>query len=550
MHRREIIRNLFFGLASAKSLLVTAAEKETHAEEIPLDKEQEYKSKWHFYEDMTWTGADLWAQRLQDWCIKDGKLQCLVHGENRTVHLLTHQLSNNKKSFTATLELQYLATNAEVSKEQFAGLRLGVQGKYDDYRSAIFTGSGLDVGVTRNGFLFIGNKTSERKIEENILLQKVKLSVSAIPQKEKGYFIKLRALDTAGNTIDTLSFETETLQGNIAIVSHIKAVKEKTDLPSVSFSSFSVTGEKLSHHPEQTYGAIYFAQYTVQANTLKLTAQLAPIDKAGAVANLFVRKNNNWKQVASSTIHPLARIAAFKIDSWDSSKPALYKVEYLQSVKNKKPIIHSYEGTITAEPVAKNNVKALAFSCNWDLGFPDNEVVLNASMHNADMAFFLGDQFYESNGGFGVQMNTLEKATLDYLRKWYMFGWSYRNLFRDVPMIALLDDHDVYHGNIWGAGGRPTKPNLKGADAQDSGGYKMQPEWVNMAQLTQTSHMPQPFDAANASQGIKVYYTEWMYAGISFGIIEDRKFKSPPKDFLPAEAKVYNGFVQQQGYDG
>jgi alkaline phosphatase D len=551
MHRREIIRYLFLGLGSAKTILANAAPIDNTTDEpMPVNTVDAFKSRWHYYEDMPWTGEELWAQRLQDWCIKDGKLNCLVHGENRTVHLLTHQLSDQKKSFSATVELQFLNPIIDATTEQYVGLRIGVQGKNPDYRSAIFAGTGLDVGVTRNGFLFIGNTKSNRVIDENILQAKVKLSLTVIAQKEKGYFIKLKALDKAGNTIETLSQENETnnLEGNIAIVSHTKTPKDKAALPSVAFYSFTVSGDKLSHHPKQTYGAIYFAQYTVNANTLKLTAQLAPIDKPGAEVQLYVRKNDTWKKIASSTIHPLARIATFKIDNWNSTKPVIYKVEYVQTVKNRKPVVHSYMGTIAAEPVA-NKVKALAFSCNWDLGFPDNEVVENATLHKADMAFFLGDQFYESNGGFGVQTNTLEKATLDYLRKWYMFGWSYRNLFRHIPMVALLDDHDVYHGNIWGAGGRPTNPALKGAEAQDSGGYKMPPDWVNMAQLTQTSHMPQAFDNNSAAQGINVYYTEWLYGGISFGIIEDRKFKSPPKEVLPQEAKVYNGFVQQNFYD-
>jgi hypothetical protein len=38
-----------------------------------------------------------------------------------------------------------------------------------------------------------------------------------------------------------------------------------------------------------------------------------------------------------------------------------------------------------------------------------------------------------------------------------------------------------------------------------------------------------------------VYFTDLTYAGISFAILEDRKFKSAPAPLLPA-AKIYNGF--------
>jgi hypothetical protein len=132
---------------------------------------------------------------------------------------------------------------------------------------------------------------------------------------------------------------------------------------------------------------------------------------------------------------------------------------------------------------------------------------------------------------------------LDYLHKWYFYGWAYGDLLRDRPTVAIPDDHDVYHGNIWGAGGIATPPGKTGDDAQDAGGYKMPPEWVNMVQRTQTSHLPDPYDPTPVEQGIGVYYCDLNYAGVSFAIIEDRKFKSAPKPLMP-EAKITNGWVQ------
>ena len=166
------------------------------------------------------------------------------------------------------------------------------------------------------------------------------------------------------------------------------------------------------------------------------------------------------------------------------------------------------------------------------------------------MALFLGDQFYEGTGGFGIQTDRIEKSSLDYLRKWYMFGWSYRNIFRSIPTAFIPDDHDVYHGNVWGMGGEhaPTDKGW-GYVAQDQGGYKMSPQWVNMIQATQTSHLPDPYDPRPVKQGINVYYTDWNYGGVSFAILEDRKFKSAPKKVLPEEAQVQNGFIQNRDFD-
>jgi hypothetical protein len=124
----------------------------------------------------------------------------------------------------------------------------------------------------------------------------------------------------------------------------------------------------------------------------------------------------------------------------------------------------------------------------------------------------------------------------------------------------MTDDHDMYHGNIWGCGGRPTNPALGDGPAkqdtvkysryaaQDSGGYKMAPRWVNMVQRAQTSHLPDPFDPTPVLQGIAVYYTDLRWGGVSFAILEDRKWKSAPKEQLPA-ANIVNGFPLNPAWD-
>src|SRR5699024_2648157 len=140
-------------------------------------------------------------------------------------------------------------------------------------------------------------------------------------------------------------------------------------------------------------------------------------------------------------------------------------------------------------------LKTAVFSCNSHYGFPNSEVVQHTTAHVPDMAVFLGDQLYESHGGFGIQRAPVDKACLDFLRKWYMFGWSYREIFRHIPSAFIPDDHDVYHGNLWGQGGKDAPVDEGwGYVAQDQGGYKMPPEWVNMVQRAQTSHLPDPYD--------------------------------------------------------
>jgi hypothetical protein len=39
------------------------------------------------------------------------------------------------------------------------------------------------------------------------------------------------------------------------------------------------------------------------------------------------------------------------------------------------------------------------------------------------------------------------------------------------------------------------------------------------------------------------------FTGISFAILEDRKFKSAPKDVLPEETKIWIGYVENRDFE-
>ncbi|MEI8641362.1 hypothetical protein P4S68_10940 [Pseudoalteromonas sp. Hal099] len=64
--------------------------------------------------------------------------------------------------------------------------------------------------------------------------------------------------------------------------------------------------------------------------------------------------------------------------------------------------------------------------------------------------FFSGDQIYESHGGFGVIRTPDDLAILNYLRKFYQFGWAFKEVMRNQPTICLPDDHDVLQGEFVG----------------------------------------------------------------------------------------------------
>jgi hypothetical protein len=194
------------------------------------------------------------------------------------------------------------------------------------------------------------------------------------------------------------------------------------------------------------------------------------------------------------------------------------------------------------------------------LWFPHKDITTYVAKQNPDLLVYTGDNVYEGRPT-PPDFSSVKNTGLDYLYKWYMFLWAHGVLTRNIPAIAIPDDHDVYHGNLWGAGGvkAPALPPdglypdyYKGFEEywqQDQGGYKLPPELVNMIQLTQTGNLPDPYDRTPVEQGIGVYYCVLNYGRISFAILEDRKFKSAPSPLMP-EKKIINGFSLVRGMDG
>jgi len=154
-----------------------------------------------------------------------------------------------------------------------------------------------------------------------------------------------------------------------------------------------------------------------------------------------------------------------------------------------------------------------------------------------DILMFMGDQIYEGVGGFGIiRRGDIKRMVVNYLRKVALVGWSFREVTKDRPTVWMPDDHDVYHGNVWGAGGRKitleewnSKTNYQGSQCVGNvGGYVQPAEFVIAVERTQTAHLPDPYDPTPIDQGIGVYYTALNYGRVSFAILEDRKFKSGP----------------------
>ena len=504
-----------------------------------------------------WVGSEYWANRLQDWQVNNGRLECVTSQANRNINVLTWRLEQEPGTFVVSVSTGLLTDNLAGDDKSWMGLKMGARGQFDDYRDDAIYGKGLNAGITAAGDLFIGALPVKVNGNAKALIPYVKTGVVLkyeLKFEDEKYMLRLSALDPESKkelaSVEEIDVPSQQLYGSIALVSNFDKKPRNNEIPSCWFDSWTMKGSKLAHYPERAFGPILFSQYTLSRNILKLTAQMPPVGESdGQELDLQIQEDGKWKSIQKAPIDKDARTATFKIEKWDDTKDVPYRLAYTLAVGSSKTRDYYREGTFRKNPIGKDEFMLAAFTGNNDLGFPNSDVYESIKKLNPDLLFFSGDQIYEGVAGFGAQRAPVDKAILDYLRKWYLYGWEYGDLFRDIPSISIPDDHDVYHGNIWGSGGKAVPEGMgAGYNAQDAGGYKMPARWAKMVERTQTSNLPDPYDPTPIDQGIGVYYTGINYGGISFAITEDRKFKSAPKPLMP-EAQISNGWAQNRKWD-
>jgi hypothetical protein len=552
-----------------------------HGSETTEEARVSFRSAWLPDTDRPWPGPEYWPNPLQDWRVRAGRLECFSPGGDRNVALLTRDVAARKGDLSLSVRLGKIG---DVPLQRgFVGFRIGTKNEMNDYRATAIYGQGMNAGVNADGRLFIGTiEPSSPRID---LDSETRLQFQARPSAN-GYTVSLRATSVHGGhkAETTREVPGDWLTGGIALVcssgpvdptpSALRPVEDGTlyapnqhkgGTMRFWFADWTVGGSKVDEHEDRAYGPILFTLYTVSKGTMKLSAQFPPLGNAPKTATLEVRGDGGaWKPIAAADLAPDAWNATFRVTSWDATRDHTYRVLYSMPDGNGKLRQHSYEGTIRKDPAGREDVVVGLLTCIWDLGFPHTDFTTNLAYHKPDILFWTGDQIYEPVGGFGVLVSRapdlIETTILDFLRKWFIFGWAVGDLTREIPSACMTDDHDMYHGNIWGCGGRPTNPALADKEIaadnavgvneaeDDSGGYIMSPRWVNMVQRVQTAHLPDPFDPTPVLQGISVYYTDLQWGGVSFAILEDRKWKSAPTEILPA-GKIVNGFASNPSWN-
>lgn len=558
--RRFLQRSAAF---AATTLLASRLSPRLHAAGEPG---AEFRSAWDRAPDRVWLGAEYWANPLQDWRVAGGRIECATAAADRNVHVLTRQLAHRAGTLDVRVRVGRVGGGALAGKGS-AGFRIGILGslkdypELHDYRNNLWptpVSAGFGAGFTGDGKLFLGRPTSPNAVACDLARESLELRLVVAPAGGV-YEASLTASDPADGRVlakATLGgVNGDALVGNLSLVCNFSTgdgaanpngkakAKAKAATKAAGgagggpglgqfwFADWRIAGSKISGNDAHAFGPILWSQYTLHAGLLKLSAQMPPLgaeDSETVRLQLQDAPAGAWKTVREEKIHADARVASFRVEGWDAARDVPYRLAYtLCDREGRGGTEHYWTGTIRHDPVERDELSVADISCNIHTIFPNVPYVQSMAKLDPDLLAFVGDQFYENCGGFGTQRAPHAPAVLDYLRKWYFHGWTWRELMRDRPSISLPDDHDVYQGNLWGEGGEGQKTT------QEAGGYELPAAWVNVVHRTQTSHHPDPYDPRPSKRDTINYYGPLTYGRVSFAILADRQFKSAPEGKVP-----------------
>lgn len=483
---------------------------------------------WSKTHDRVWLGAEYWANPMEDWRIVDGAAECQTSGGGRNVHLITHQLTDPMAGFEMHVTMRRVATN---DVEGGAGFRVGVKSELNEYRSNAFARGGFRAGW-QDGNLILGQRSLPSKLDPESGEVRLSLKASRSGQRVS---LQLTAESDSQDVAETVSttVEPQLLMGNVAVVNNFDPTIRKGQGSRYRFSNWDVSGDAFTVSQERKFGPILWAMYSLsdarsaEGFVLKVSALTGPLgERDNHEVRLWVERDGAWQDLGTAQLDRDAWTATFRIPNWNEKTDTPFRLVYRQLHTDDTESDSEWTGTIRANPAGRP-LRMAALTCQNDYAFPYEPVVENLKRLDPDLLYFSGDQLYENHGGFGLIREPAELAILNYLRKYYMFGWAFRDALRNAPTLCIPDDHDVFQGNIWGEGGAKMK-NLD-ENTSSKGGYREPARMVNVVHKTNCAHHPDFYDPTPVQQGISVYYGDMVYGDVSFAIIGDRQFKSGPE---------------------
>ena len=539
----------------------------------------------------TWLAPQYWANRLADWRLTAGRIESLTASRSggHTVGVLTRQMATGDTAAAISVRTGTLAAG-----QGFSGFLIAAGGGQLHWKAAalVMAASGRGGGLLAT-YDSDGNVRFREHTNENSQFAYGELAATnrtgPAPARTLGEDVVLR-LDIAARggglfdlTLSARRFGDGTLLSQatrpgvadadlVGGISLISTPRSSGTTARHWFRELKTGGAKITAHARNT-GAVLGVLYSLSGSVLKLTAQFMPIgtdDPQQARLQRRAAGTTAWTTVKTAPIGG-GFVALFRVTGWDASQDWEYRVAWAQGTTQQT----FYTGTIRRNPTASSSIAVAMVNCTIhsfrnleegssgapklpgevfrglytteNLYFPYAELVGNIQRQSADLLVAFGDQYYEDKP---TRPDRTSQPLLDVLSRYYLWLWSFADITRGMPTICLVDDHDMYHSNLWGWSGRAAPQGNN-----NWGGYVMPASWVNTVQRVQCSHNPDAYDPTAVLQGISVYYAAFSYGGVSFAILEDRKFKntnafgtnpdgSPlpePRDLLGARQEAFLG---------
>ncbi|MFQ6048479.1 MAG: hypothetical protein ACE5K7_03865, partial [Phycisphaerae bacterium] len=504
-----------------------------------------------------WLGPQYWANRLQDWQLKDGRIECLAFMpwlSVRTANLLTYEVRPGPGQVRLTVRTGrfYTENFAGDDANGWSGFLIGIgQGRLDYRAAALVHGlSGQGGGIQcvfglRGGCTFRdhSSQTDATGFAElpcrkdppvcryvRSLREDVRLSLLIRPARSAGRYDLILTADDE-KTEQRISSailpdvpESQIL-GGIGLVSNPAADRGHPQIGNQFwFRDLQVTGDKLVHYPQRSWGPIAGVLYSLNGTILRLTVQFMPLGVTArhqprqfVAARLDYRPEGtqaDWTAGPTAAIKIPSQTALFRIADWDASRNYDYRIVPLRPDGSDGPESSCYSGLIRRDPADHHELVIAAFTGCYAVGRPfDYELrprpfeapqgrftpeqiwvpcpplLRSVARQRPDLLCFTGDQIYEDAP---TLPDPSSFPAEDFLYKWLHWMHSFRELTDRTPTIVLVDDHDVFQGNLWGWSGRPCPSQDPGTD----GGYWKEPGFVNMVERCQCAHNPDPVDPA------------------------------------------------------
>ena len=486
--------------------------------------------RWHQTHDRVWLGESFWANPMEDWRVVDGAAEVQTSGGDRNVHLITHRLTGERGRFRMSVRCRRVEAG---ERDGGVGFRIGVRNLIDDHRSNCFARDvGVDAGLV-GGRLVLGGSRAAVEGGDAVAADGVALVLEGRTEGEEAA-LSLTARTTTGAELGTVrhTLPAADIEGNVAIVSNFDGEIPKGEGARYRFSEWTVDGDAFAVDEERRFGPILWSMYSMSDSrsdegfVVKMTALLPPLGEGDdRCVELLTQHAGEWRSRGFAELDPDAWTATFRLPRWNEREAAPFRLVYRERHTDGGETASEWLGSIRANPAGRP-LRLGALTCQNDYSFPYAPVADGVLALDPDLVFFSGDQLYENHGGYGLIREPAGPAILNYLRKYYQFGWAFREAMRDRPTLCIPDDHDVFQGNIWGEGGKAMET---GRGTSSLGGYREPARMVNVVHRTNASHHPDPFDPAPVEQDISVYYGDMVYGGVGFAILGDRQFKSSPE---------------------